>query len=371
MAPGNILDRNHPACCAAVESYIHARHDDAHKRKISGARSLINNGWSVREDTKLQASRRNAKRDYVQDTKFNAIEKENMRLLLRMQSIDRRDKDARGTAGKAAAQLLLDAHPTGPTRKLAQCSSLPAIGRGSNATARMREMRRIDDENQRLLKRIQKTRSAVDVRNLEKEHKAQQKVMRMRQEHGPPMPNHGPLPFSRRPIAIDTDAEEDRLQDMHAELQKRLEYLEQQEESMGEEHILDKSISLEETPKSTRDGNKVRLETPDANKHLDNERQYIAGQIPEHSRALVEKMMQEYASQPTPKAVEDEVVVETDHAAEDAKAAMENMLRKARAMDREAEREPLEQRESECLSYGEVVARSRLSLEAARALLAN
>jgi len=362
MAPGQILDRNHPACCAAVENFVHARHSDAHKRKILGARSLINNGWSVREDTRLQASRRNAKRDQVLDSRFNDIEKENMRLLLRMQSIDRRDKDVRGTAGKAAAKILLDAHPSGPARQLAQCSSLPAIGRGSNATSRMREMRRIDNENRRLLKRIQGTKSSVNIQRLEEDHRAQQRVMRMRQEHGPPMPCLGPLPFSRRPVAV--EQETDRLQDMHDELQKRLELLEKQEESIAEDHILDRSISLDATPKSKCDGNDFSLDKCDATKHYDNDRQYIAGQIPEHSRALVEKLMQEFASQPSPQAGD------AQDAMDDAKAEAESMLKRAMALEEEVSTQPLD-RASECLSYGEVVQRSRASLEAARAMLAN
>eukprot|EP00913_Durusdinium_trenchii_P009734 g9146.t1 len=51
------------------------------------------------------------------------------------------------------------------------------------AGARVKELQRIDAENQRLLKRLQGTKAAVNMSKLDKEHKVQQQYMRMHCEH--------------------------------------------------------------------------------------------------------------------------------------------------------------------------------------------
>merc|ERR1719274_445556 len=51
--------------------------------------------------------------------------------------------------------------------------------------ARQRELERIDAENLKLLKRIQKAKPSVSASKLDTQHKQQQKVMQMRRENRP------------------------------------------------------------------------------------------------------------------------------------------------------------------------------------------
>merc|ERR1719237_780388 len=70
----------------------------------------------------------------------------------------------------------------------ARSSSLPAQGRGSNSGARTRELRRIDAENQKLLRRLRSTKASVSVSQLEEEHRAKRGLVRLRCEHQPALP---------------------------------------------------------------------------------------------------------------------------------------------------------------------------------------
>eukprot|EP00439_Symbiodinium_sp_Y106_P083262 s632_g23.t1 len=53
----------------------------------------------------------------------------------------------------------------------------------SEVSARVRELKRIDEENHRLLKRLQSTKAAVNMSKFDQEHKVQQRYMKMRCEH--------------------------------------------------------------------------------------------------------------------------------------------------------------------------------------------
>jgi hypothetical protein len=235
------------------------------------------------------------------------------------------------------------------------------MGRGSNSEARMREMRRIDDENRRLLKRLQGSKSTVSNKRMEEQHRAQQKIMNLRQEHAPRMPGRqGRLPFSALPIS-NVDPETQRLQDLHEELQRRLEYLEEQEPALA--------ASLTATPRSVHssqldDGANHIDSNHEDGLHVDDEdlggREYIAGQLPEHSRKIVEELMREHYEPTSPQ------VGDAEEDADSAKEAAAEMFRRATAM--EAQEFDKLAGEVDYLSYESVVQRSRASLIAAQAM---
>lgn len=378
MAPGTCVDRNRPACCAAVESFVAAKHRDAHKQKVSRARSLVNNGWSVREETKLQASRRNVKNDQQQDHRYADIERENMRLLIRMQEIDQRreaerrrggERHQRAEACTAAAQIVLGVpQKVVPTRCISRSASVPCKGRGSNEDARMRELRRIDNENQRMLKRLQTTRPTVSNKSFEDQHNAQQKVMRMRQERGPRMPpSLVPLPFSAKP-ENDVDEDEERIQGLHAALQRRVEEL----EHMDDVAVSDDGALPPVTPPSARsEASRSAAEPGDACEIIDRpdaieRREYVGGQLPEHSRALVEKLMEELGDLENKAAAPEQYQRETSPPAEedvdDDKDAVARILAAADALDVAP---TMAAQHRDYLCYDNVIQRSRATLEAA------
>jgi len=391
MAPGACIGRNGPACCAAVENFVAARHRDAHKQKVTRARSLVNNGWSVREETKLAPSRRNVKNDRQQDDRFANIERENMRLLMKMQEIDqRRDAERRREAAQrphdflppqrteacteaariaTAARIVLGVpQKLAPTRCIARSASVPSKGRGSNEDARMRELRRIDSENQRMLKRLQTTRPTVSNKSFEDQHQMQQRVMRMRQERGPKMPpSLVPLPFGAQP-ENDVDVEEERIEGLHAAMQRRLEELEQMEEVA----VSDDGALPPATPPSARsEASRSAAEPGDDCEtiarpdHIE-QREYVGGQMPEHSRLLVEKLMEELedlenkAAAPMQDQRDTSPPVEED--ADDDKDAVARILAAADALDVAP---TMAAPHRDYLCYDNVIQRSRATLEAA------
>lgn len=160
MAPGVSADRGRPVASAAVENFIRDRRLRQHKGHVQEARTKINNGWSNREEDKLCSSRQNAKKTQLEGERVAAIKHENMRLLQRMQQIDE----------KPAA---VDSLP--------RSRSVPTIAkRGSNVGGRMVELRRIDSENQKMLKRLHAARPSMSMAKLDVEHNEQRKVMLMR-----------------------------------------------------------------------------------------------------------------------------------------------------------------------------------------------
>lgn len=186
MAPGIALERKAPIACAAVENFVRDRQYNAHRRNVSRSRTTIDNTWSSREEQKLQVSRVNVKKLQVNQDRFTDIEKENIRLLARMQDIDRQG------VVKAAGGIIVG---TGPAR----CSSVPAMSApGSRVGQRVKELKRIDAENQRLLKRLQGTKATVSMTKLDEAHKVQQKFMRMRCERQhPDWKEDLPLPMAK------------------------------------------------------------------------------------------------------------------------------------------------------------------------------
>lgn len=177
MAPGLSAGQGFgPVCNRGVEALLVARRRDRHRRILAGSRARVDNGWSQNEVRRLQASRSNVKRHQAEDERLGDINKENGRLVMKMHEIDQR-REPVSTAGQAAAQLVL-----GGALLSARTSSVPA---GSNARGRAHEFARIDDENQKLLRRLHGTKPTVDVKAMEDHHQGLQKVMRMRCELQP------------------------------------------------------------------------------------------------------------------------------------------------------------------------------------------
>lgn len=325
MAPGIAIDQKRPACNERVEDWVRQRHLEAHKYKVARSRSLINNQWSVREETKLQPTRRNAKKEQMEEERYSSIEKENRRLLTRMQEIERR-----GTQ-KAAASLVLGVKPSRP-------SSLPA---GSRAGARVKELQRIDAENQRLLKRLQSTKAAVNMSKFEKDHQVQQRYMKMHCEH----PKEDwlleraqqqsllaaqmavraasralPPPVSKEPPGP-TDAECQRILRLQDSLRKR---------AAGEEDELDELDELDQDMNLEQDLEEVTQEGPLEERPVRPKPKLIgehAGFLPDSSHSLVEQLMAQYAQ------LQEEEEEDTEAAVAEAKAAANAAFRKAEALD--------------------------------------
>jgi len=198
----------------------------------------------------------------------------------------------------------------------------------------------------------------------------------MRQEHGPKMPgSRFPLPFSAPPVAdLDLDPENDRIEGLHAELQRRVEELEKLEghpedgdSKPATPHSARSSVSVDAAPTAA-----TGREGEAASERCD--REYIGGQLPEHSRALVEKLMEEEdiarhcADEITrlveerDKAHEPASTPPAEETLEDDRDAVAKMLAAADALGTE-DLDPLGGGR-DYLSYENVVQRSRASLEA-------
>lgn len=186
MAPGLSAGQGFgPVCNKGVEAFLVARRRDRHRRIVASSRARIDNGWSQNEERRLQASKTNAKRHQTEDERLSGINKENGRLVLRMHEIDHRREplSARTSSSQVVAQLVLGGAPLS-----ARTSSVPA---GSNVRGRANEFARIDDENQKLLRRLHGARPTVDAKAMEDRYQEQQKVMRMRCELQPePLQSH-------------------------------------------------------------------------------------------------------------------------------------------------------------------------------------
>mmetsp|Transcript_50683 Transcript_50683/g.121020 ORF Transcript_50683/g.121020 Transcript_50683/m.121020 type:complete len:377 (-) Transcript_50683:226-1356(-) len=359
MAPGTSIDSKRPACNEKVEVWVRQRHLEAHKQKVARSRSLINNQWSVREETKLQPTRfRNAKKEQLAEERYSSIEKENRRLLTRMQEIERKGSQ------KAVASLVLGATGSTATRQVSQG---PA---GSRVSARVRELKRIDEENQRLLKRLQSTKAAVNMSKLDQEHKVQQRYMKMRCEHQKEdwlleraheqslLAAHMAVraaskavagPVSKEPPGP-TDAECIRLLHLQDRFRSRAEADEDLSPMDSEEAR--KELPGSASPASDRAAEEGNCESQARNGPRQKPRLIgeYAGHLPDSSHNLVEQLMAQYAQ------LQEQEEEDTEAAAEEAKAAAAAAFRKAEALDVASD--------DAMLNYEKVV-RSRLNREAA------
>lgn len=343
MAPGVSLDKNGPVCCAAVESLMHKRHHDQHRQKISRAKTSVNNTWDPDKEALMKAMKHNVRR------RDDNIERENMRLLLRFQEIDARRGPGTSSSSKAAAQAIID----------------PGRGVGSNAPARLQELRRIDDENRRIMKRLASTKPSADVRvhKLENGFRNQQKVMRMRCEHGQ---RSASVPRLRRHAQVDAADEECarllRVEAMHRE---------------GSYLDLPESADAELSEGERDDGSQISPMSL-----LPRNGAMQGGALPNHSRQITEALMAKYQKPDISDGLDNEMEAELRAAEQQAEEAFrfkkalevhigsvqasnvdelaEERLRMARAIDVEVPPEP--EPSAGMLSYGDVVQRAEAIL---------
>lgn len=278
MPSGVSLERRAPICNAGVENFVRDRHLSQHKRKVTQSRTTINNVWSAEEENKLQKAKRNVKRDHVQGERFASIEKENLRLLQKMNEIDQR--------GVAKAQVRTVLPPV--KSAVSRCSSLPPCGAGSRSGARVRELQRIDAENQKFLSRLSGAKSSINLPKLDEAHRAQQAFMRMRCERPkpewkelyPPMVIPVKLPEEEEP-AIDVDCE--RLQRLQDQMRMRLE---------AEEHLEPSSpTDARQEKDADADGGIIGGDGEQTIEELEAELERFGGRIPASSQALVDELM--------------------------------------------------------------------------------
>mmetsp|Transcript_62261 Transcript_62261/g.148593 ORF Transcript_62261/g.148593 Transcript_62261/m.148593 type:complete len:379 (+) Transcript_62261:45-1181(+) len=180
MAPGCAIERHAAVCNAEVEDFLRNNRQKEHRRKVERARSELKTGWSAGEVDKLQFLHQNAKKDRLREDRLGVIERENHRLLSRMHEISKRPRQ--GGLGKMTAQMVLGAPGTSGARS----SSAPHIRKQTITPARMAELRRIDEENKRILKRIQGAKPSINRAKLDEAASQQQKLMRMRCEQPGP-----------------------------------------------------------------------------------------------------------------------------------------------------------------------------------------
>mmetsp|Transcript_1526 Transcript_1526/g.4596 ORF Transcript_1526/g.4596 Transcript_1526/m.4596 type:complete len:339 (+) Transcript_1526:68-1084(+) len=338
MAPGVSLSRGAPVCCAAVENFVNDRHLRALQRKVSHSRTSINNNWSQEEERRLQTSRRNVKREQVRNDRFANIEGENMRLLMKMQEIEHR-----GPARAAASAVLGP-----PPPKCARGGSLPPVGTGSKSNARVRELRRIDEDNQRLLRRLQGAKSSVCLPALEEQHQRRQKVMRMRCEHQRsewrelyPPPKLGAARLQQPLSPVDSEGQIDAECERLLQLQERL------------RSKMDLATSLSDTaawPEAESEGQpspRSAAETPSGGIGS-----MLGGVLPASSKAMVDSLLAEDAARHAAEMerLKDDPNEDAEDAANAAKEAAANALRMAMAVDASSEG---------LLAYGDVVQRFR------------
>lgn len=325
MAPGQSLDRNGGACCAAVENFVHNRHLEAHRRKVAASRTLIQNKWSDREEVKIQASRRNVKREQKQEERFAGIEKENYRLLGRMGEIDRR------TPAKSAAQIALQCGG----RSGGRSNSVPVSGAGSKANNRLKEMRRIDAENQRLLQRLQGAKASVNINKFDEAYAKQQKFMRMRCEHvhkeeaeAARIANAAVRErfFGPRQVEEGVDPEMERLLRIQDEFRKRAEE-EPEGDALDEFRAAQASRpgSSSSRPRSSRSAAEGDAQGFDAGYSAAPPLEY-AGVIPESSQKIVEELMAMHDQQARQ-------AQDSEEEAQDAKEAAAAAFRAATSLD--------------------------------------
>jgi len=311
MAPGCTLDRKAPVCNAAVENFVRSRHHGAHRRKVAESRTSIATRWSDREEQKVQASRRNAKREQLEDERYACIERENGRLLNRMQEIERQ------TPAKVVAQLALTPG--------ANCRNASAPGVGSKSGARVRELRRVDVENQRLLKKLQGAKPSLNLGKMDTEYQKQQKIMRMRCAHQHEQTREDArvanAALHERRLAGEcglvtaVDKDLGRLQALRDHLRAKAD---DEERSIAEQ-----AAALEAHEASaSRPGSRGGL----SNDVLDDYMASYAGVIPANSRAIVDELLAEHAR-------EAEREKDAEESAEKAKTAAVEALRAAEALD--------------------------------------
>lgn len=338
MAPGISVDRGQYISCPAVENFMRQRHLDAHKSKVAKSKSTVSNQWSVHEETKLGPSRGfNPKKLKQEEQRFSSIEKENRRLLGKMQEIERRGPS------RAAAKLVMGGPPS-------RSSSSPAVvGAGSRGNQKIKELRRIDAENQRLLKKLQGAKAHVSMAKYDESYQVQQKYMRMRCEHqkenwveerakeqaelAAAMAQRAAArqpagPVSEEP-AGPSDAECIRLLYLQDELRQKAADAAEEEgrDKAEEEDMLEHAERQDGSDPDQEEAKNQQVETADAEGSSEKSTFMFGGVIPEKSKNMVEELLAEYAKE------QEREELDSVEAARAAKQAAEAAFRQAEALD--------------------------------------
>lgn len=190
-----------PRKASVVKQWEDYRNYNRHCDKVEQVKSSIDNSWSMRQDDKLQASRFNAKKEQNTADRYGEIERENRRLLLKMMEIDR-------NGGKTNSRPQRESSRGSQRSGSQRSGSQPPPADRRVAPARQRELERIDAENLKLLKRIQKAKPSMSVSKLDSQHSQQQKVMKMRCNNRPESQPAADRSASRRAHEPDTWDEE-------------------------------------------------------------------------------------------------------------------------------------------------------------------
>lgn len=341
MAPGISVDRGHAVSCAAVENFMRQRHLNAHNGKIARSKSTVSNQWSVKEETKLGPSRGlNAKKVQKQEEKYFGIERENRRLLGRMQDIERRGPS------QAAAKLVM-----GPSRS----NSLPAIsGAGSRSGQKVKELQRIDAENQRLLKKLQGAKSTVSMAKNDESWQVQQRYMRMHCERqkeswieerareqaelAAAMAERAAARQPAGPVSEEPDGPSDaeciRLLYLQDELRRKAAAADGEGSDMAEDDNLaaedeqqDGSDAVEPNHGEAKDQQAEAADASQGEGSSEKPAFRYGGVIPEHSQNMVEELLAEYAKE------QEREELDSIEAAKVAKQAAEVAFQQAAAVD--------------------------------------
>lgn len=345
MAHGCALERRLPVTSIAVENFIRHRQLEAHHRRVLRPRTFIDNAWTKEEVRVLQKPRRNVKREQMKEDRFADIERENARLLGRMQEIEHR-----GPARAAGKQVLSGA----VLPSCARSRSVPCPRAGSNSGARNREQRRIEQDNLRLLKRLQGAKPSISQQQLEGEHRALQKVMRMRCEHhqaaveaaerhphqpkgfrshsagGLLRPQSAAVAAAATATATATDqasTDFERLQQLQDDLRLQLEA----DEAAAGESSTDLESQLPNDKPSSPCGSEGAVEDPTGAGSEPSSP--FGGRIPAMSRARSEAILATFSTEPCRQGFDAEEGLDAEEAAISAKEAADEALRKAQAMD--------------------------------------
>merc|ERR1719463_391036 len=144
--------------------YAERVHRGLHDSKVRSASAQVHTMWKPEDADKHESMRRNGKREQVAMDRQRDIERENMRLLQRFHEI--------GSNG------------VGTTSATTMPRSMAKGPRTLNAGSRKKELDRIQNENQHMLRRLQsvKATKALGKESLSKSHAAHQKLVALRQQ---------------------------------------------------------------------------------------------------------------------------------------------------------------------------------------------
>lgn len=177
-------------CNAPVEAFMRGRHQEAHSARLRQSRSCVE---SRRAQHEAECAQRDVRREHSKEEHRREIHRENLRLLQRLEEIDRRpslDSSSSRDRSSRPESVRPQSGESGRRRP----SSAPTAGRAGrrqragaragslNAGVRAEEQRRIQQENLKLLQRLQGCKPSVNSARLEAEHRENRRAMQMQRK---------------------------------------------------------------------------------------------------------------------------------------------------------------------------------------------